>query len=121
MRTLAHDLGKKLGSAAHLTALRRESIGEHSVGDAWTIEQLYSSCEVPFRQPYLKDMDESKPKQGGNKPNKRGSGKGSRFGDDAGEEGKAEVAEVAEVAGLAEAGVVEAEAAGSGAPTTPTA
>ena len=29
--------GKLLGSAAHVTELRRERIGSHSVADAWTL------------------------------------------------------------------------------------
>ncbi|KAL4452098.1 hypothetical protein ABPG75_007760 [Micractinium tetrahymenae] len=40
IRSLAHDLGRALGSAAHLTALRREAIGEHRVQGAWDVEQL---------------------------------------------------------------------------------
>ena len=44
VRTLAHDLGRRLGSIAHLTALRRESIGEHDVRDAWTTEALFEAC-----------------------------------------------------------------------------
>lgn len=44
VRTLAHDLGAALGSAAHLTALRRESIGEMKVENAWTTEQLFEAC-----------------------------------------------------------------------------
>jgi len=44
VRTLAYDLGKKMGSSAHLTALRRESIGAHNVCDAWTVAALVDSC-----------------------------------------------------------------------------
>ena len=44
VRTLAHDLGRRLGSIAHLTALRRESIGEHDVRDAWTTDALFEAC-----------------------------------------------------------------------------
>ena len=40
VRSLAHDLGAALGTAAHLTALRREAIGEYRVQDAWQIEDL---------------------------------------------------------------------------------
>ena len=40
IRSLAHDLGRALGSAAHLTALRREAIGEYRVQGAWDVEQL---------------------------------------------------------------------------------
>ena len=52
VRTLAHDLGRRLGSIAHLTALRRESIGEHDVRDAWTTEGLIEAC-VPQLEAFL--------------------------------------------------------------------
>lgn len=45
IRSLAHDLGEAVGSAAHLTALRRESIGEHSVRNAWAIETLAAALQ----------------------------------------------------------------------------
>ncbi len=40
IRSLAHDLGAALGTHAHLVALRRVSIGEHEVADAWTLDAL---------------------------------------------------------------------------------
>lgn len=40
IRSLAHDLGKSIGSAAHLVALRREAIGEFRVDKAWKMEEL---------------------------------------------------------------------------------
>ncbi|KAJ4757463.1 tRNA pseudouridine synthase B [Rhynchospora pubera] len=40
IRSLCADLGKALGSCAHLTALRRDSIGEYSVDDAFNFEEL---------------------------------------------------------------------------------
>ena len=40
VRSLAHDFGQELKVGAHLVALRRIAIGEFSVEDAWTIEQL---------------------------------------------------------------------------------
>ena len=43
IRSLAHDLGAALGSAAHLTVLRREAIGEHCVADAWPLEELLAA------------------------------------------------------------------------------
>lgn len=45
IRSLAHDLGRKLGTVAHLTRLRRESIGEHSIGDAWKLQDLLQKIE----------------------------------------------------------------------------
>jgi len=40
VRTLAHDVGEKLGCGAHLAALRRTAIGAFRVSDALTLEQL---------------------------------------------------------------------------------
>jgi len=40
VRTLAHDLGQKLGCGAHLAALRRTKIDKFDVTQARTIEQL---------------------------------------------------------------------------------
>lgn len=40
VRTLAHDLGKALGTLAHLTDLRRTAIGPYHADDAAEIEQI---------------------------------------------------------------------------------
>lgn len=40
VRTLAHDLGRRLGPGASLTALRRIASGDHDVADAVTLEAL---------------------------------------------------------------------------------
>ena len=40
VRTLAHDLGEKLGCGGHLAALRRTAIGSFRVAEALTLEQL---------------------------------------------------------------------------------
>lgn len=40
IRSLCADLGKALGSCAHLTALRRDSIGEYSADNAWDFKDL---------------------------------------------------------------------------------
>ncbi|OAY69842.1 tRNA pseudouridine synthase B, partial [Ananas comosus] len=40
IRSLCADFGKALGSCAHLIALRRDLIGEYSVNDAWSFEEL---------------------------------------------------------------------------------
>jgi tRNA pseudouridine55 synthase len=49
IRTLADDLARALGGRAHLTALRRTSIGNRSVDDALTIEAL-DSLEDPVTE-----------------------------------------------------------------------
>ncbi|XP_065879340.1 uncharacterized protein [Euphorbia lathyris] len=40
IRSLCADLGKAVGSCAHLTALRRDSIGEYSADDGWDFNEL---------------------------------------------------------------------------------
>ena len=40
VRTVCHDLGKKIGCGAHMTALRRISSDKFNVADATTIEKL---------------------------------------------------------------------------------
>ena len=40
IRSIAHDFGKKLGSGAYLSALRRTKIGDYDVSGAWSIGDL---------------------------------------------------------------------------------
>jgi tRNA pseudouridine55 synthase len=40
VRTLAHDLGSKLGCGAHLSALRRTATDRFSLSQALTMEQI---------------------------------------------------------------------------------
>ena len=40
VRTIAHDLGQKLGCGAHLSALRRTSTDKFDVADALTLDQI---------------------------------------------------------------------------------
>ncbi|ARA95002.1 tRNA pseudouridine(55) synthase TruB [Rhodothermaceae bacterium RA] len=40
IRSLAHDVGERLGVGAHLVALRRTAIGPYRVAEAWTIPSL---------------------------------------------------------------------------------
>jgi len=46
IRSLAHDLGQRLGVGAHLVALRRTAIGPYRVAEAWTIEQLETTINA---------------------------------------------------------------------------
>jgi len=43
VRSLAHDIGSAIGCGAHLSSLRRTSIGEYSIENAITIEQFEGS------------------------------------------------------------------------------
>lgn len=49
IRALARDLGRRLGSAAHLSALRRTRSGPYTVEDATPLERL--SGNPPLRSP----------------------------------------------------------------------
>jgi tRNA pseudouridine55 synthase len=40
MRSVAHDMGQRLGCGAHLTALRRTSVGEFDLTHAHTLEEI---------------------------------------------------------------------------------
>ena len=40
LRSLAHDLGKKLGPGGHLTALKRTAVREFTIDEAHSLEQL---------------------------------------------------------------------------------
>ena len=46
VRSLAHDLGIAAGTAAHLTALRREAIGEFRVSSGWAMEDLVAALKA---------------------------------------------------------------------------
>ncbi|MFC4635271.1 tRNA pseudouridine(55) synthase TruB [Dokdonia ponticola] len=46
IRSLAHDMGKGLGSGAHLTALKRTKIGDYSVDNAQDILAFEQSFEA---------------------------------------------------------------------------
>ena len=43
VRSLAHDIGSAIGCGAHLSSLRRTSIGEYSIENAITVEQFEGS------------------------------------------------------------------------------
>lgn len=45
VRSLAHDLGRALGSAGHLSYLRRESVGSFSIEQAHTLGQIEAACK----------------------------------------------------------------------------
>lgn len=43
VRTIAHDLGKKLGCGAHLSALRRTGSGKFTISQCLTLDQIEAS------------------------------------------------------------------------------
>lgn len=45
IRSIAHDFGQKLGVGAYLSALRRTRIGDYSIDDALTFDQLRAQFE----------------------------------------------------------------------------
>lgn len=46
IRVVADDFGKKLGCGAYLSSLRRDAIGEHSVIDAYTVDEFNEFVSV---------------------------------------------------------------------------
>lgn len=46
IRSLAHDLGKALGTVAHLAALRRSAAGSFTLADAHTIPMIEAAAEA---------------------------------------------------------------------------
>lgn len=46
IRSLARDLGERLGVGGHLTYLRRTRVGPYEIGSARTIEELSNKCEI---------------------------------------------------------------------------
>jgi tRNA pseudouridine55 synthase len=44
LRSLAHDMGQKLGCGAHLESLRRTAVAEFELGDARTLAELESAA-----------------------------------------------------------------------------
>lgn len=53
VRTIAHDLGQKIGCGAHLSALRRTQIDTFSVEESVTLETLADSSHEEKRQFFL--------------------------------------------------------------------
>jgi tRNA pseudouridine55 synthase len=57
IRSIAHDLGQKLGCGAHLTALRRSASGKFDVADAKTLDEILQMSAAQLEKrviPYLK-------------------------------------------------------------------
>ena len=90
IRTLAHDLGTRLGSTAHLTALRREAIGDFRVGAAWGAEELRDAMFEAMRAAGI-DVSRAAARRegggGGGGGGKRGNGRGRRRGGGGGQRG----------------------------------
>ena len=57
VRTLAHDLGQKLGCGAHLAALRRTATANFNVAQAVTIEQLQAMTIPEIEQRLIAPRD----------------------------------------------------------------
>ncbi len=59
IRSLAHDLGAKLGCGAHLTALVRTTSGQFSIDDSVTLERLGEAFAQDFAEQLLHPLDEA--------------------------------------------------------------
>jgi tRNA pseudouridine55 synthase len=47
MRSVAHEMGQKLGCGAHLESLRRTTVAEFSIADAHALEELEAAGTIP--------------------------------------------------------------------------
>jgi len=59
IRSLAHDLGEKLGCGAHLTALRRTAVAQFSIEEAVSLDQLREAFANGYAEKYLGPLDEA--------------------------------------------------------------
>ena len=50
VRTMAHDLGQKIGCGAHLTALRRTAIERFDLAQATPLEQIETMTEIEIQR-----------------------------------------------------------------------
>jgi tRNA pseudouridine55 synthase len=46
MRSVAHDMGQRIGCGAHLESLRRTAVGEFELADSHTLEELAAVCKT---------------------------------------------------------------------------
>ncbi|HZU42752.1 MAG TPA: tRNA pseudouridine(55) synthase TruB [Terriglobales bacterium] len=51
MRAVAHEMGAQLGCGAHLSALRRTGVGEFSLEDARTLEEVEAAAKAEEEMP----------------------------------------------------------------------
>ena len=58
IRSLAHDLGEKLGCGAHLSALTRTASGNFTLDDAHTLDEIRDAFEGGYIERYLHPLDE---------------------------------------------------------------
>ena len=59
IRSLAHDLGEKLGCGAHLVALTRTASGQFTLDEAHTLDELRAAFEGSYAERFLLPIDEA--------------------------------------------------------------
>lgn len=59
IRSLAHDLGEKLGCGAHLCGLRRTAVAQFTIEEAVTLDQLRDAFANGYAENYLNPLDEA--------------------------------------------------------------
>jgi tRNA pseudouridine55 synthase len=62
MRSVAHEMGQKLGCGAHLESLRRTAVAEFSVADAHTLEEVYVAANTERTNPKVAVVAEAEAK-----------------------------------------------------------
>jgi tRNA pseudouridine55 synthase len=57
MRSLAHDLGERLGCGAHLTRLRRLAVGDYSLSDSHSLENVERLARAGRKKEFLLPLE----------------------------------------------------------------
>lgn len=56
MRSVAHEMGEKLGCGAHLESLRRTAVAEFSLADAHTLDELQAAANAEAANPEVENL-----------------------------------------------------------------
>jgi tRNA pseudouridine55 synthase len=59
IRTLCHDIGKKLGTCAHMSFLLRTASGVFEMDKTWTVEELMNSTPEEIQKTMMTPVDRS--------------------------------------------------------------
>ena len=79
VRSLVDDVGKELGCGAHMTSLRRTSVGPYKVEEAWPLDKLVDAIWDAKRAHFPKPPPRGG-RGGGRGGGRRGNGRGGGGG-----------------------------------------
>ncbi|MGA7220800.1 MAG: tRNA pseudouridine(55) synthase TruB [Candidatus Sulfotelmatobacter sp.] len=59
MRSIAHEMGRRIGCGAHLESLRRTSVAEFDIGQAHTLEEIEGTNSETVSVPHIKNATQN--------------------------------------------------------------